>query len=358
MAVAPAAVSRASFGTLPDGREVEIHTLAAGDLTLRVATYGAIIVSLTAPDRDGTVDDLVLGHDTLEGYVAASPYFGAVVGRYGNRIARGRFALDGVEHQLETNDGPNHLHGGAVGFDKRLWKAEPCRGDGRAAVTLRLTSADGDQGYPGRLDASVTYALADDGTLTVDYRATTDRATPVNLTQHSYWNLAGRRSPTVLGHLLTVYADAFTPTDGELIPTGEIAPVSDTPFDFREPTAIGARVAQDHSQLRAAGGYDHNFVLREHTDGSGLRRAARVDEPLSGRRLEIRTTEPGLQLYSGNFLDGTIRGKGGRAYPHRGALCLETQHFPNSPNEPAFPSTILRPGEEYRSRTVFTLSTA
>jgi aldose 1-epimerase len=348
------------FGTLPDGRAVELYTLARGPLEVRIATHGATIVSLHAPDRDGVAGDVVLGFDALDGYLARSyldksPYFGAVVGRYGNRIARGRFTLDGVEHRLTTNDGPNHLHGGARGFDKRLWSAAPV--DGGAGVAMSLESPDGEEGYPGALSARVVYALPDDGVLSVDYAATTDRATPVNLTQHTYWNLTAGLAPTILGHVLTLHAEHYTPTDATLIPTGELAPVAGTPFDFRAPTGVGARVSHRHPQLEVAKGYDHNFVLASPA-ASGLRHAARVEEPLSGRVLDVHTTEPGIQFYSGNFLDGTIRGKGGRTYHHRGGLCLETQHFPDSPNHPAFPSTVLRPGEEYRSRTVFSFSTA
>ena len=348
------AVRRESFGTSPDGEPLELFTFAnAGGTELRVMTWGAIIVSLRTRDRHGALDDIVLGHDDAAGYARSAAYFGAVVGRYGNRIARGRFTLDGETHQLPLNDGMHHLHGGAHGFDRVTWRAEPFARDAARGVTLQHSSPDGDQGYPGALEARVTYTLGDDDTLTVDYRATTDRATPVNLTQHSYFNLTGAGRGTVLDHELTIHADRYTPVDATLIPTGELAPVAGTPFDFRDATPIGARVDADDAQLRHAGGYDHNFVLRRARNGE-LTHAAHLADPATGRTLDLHTTEPGLQFYSGNFLDGTVRGKGGRVYAHRGGLCLETQHFPDSPNHPHFPGTVLRPGAEYRSRTVFT----
>ena len=345
-------VARAPFGTAPDGRIVECFTLAnARGCEARIITYGAIVLSLRVPDRDGALDDVVLGHDDLEGYRTDSPYFGAVVGRYGNRIAHGRFTLDGRTYQLATNDGPNHLHGGVRGFDTAVWTpAIEERADG-AALVLRHRSPDGDEGYPGTLDAEVSYALTDRDELVVDYRATTDRPTHVNLAQHSYFNLAGAGRRDVLAHELTIHADSFVPVDATLIPTGALAPVAGTPFDFRTPRAIGARIGDDDEQLRNGRGYDHTLVLRR--TGAGLVHAARLADPQSGRTLDVHTTEPGVQLYSGNFLDGGIRGKGGRIYAQRSALCLETQHFPDSPNRPAFPSTVLRPGKEYRSRTVF-----
>jgi aldose 1-epimerase len=312
-------------------------------------TYGATIVSLETPDRDGRLGDVVLGYPSLDGYLAASPYFGAVVGRYGNRIAGARFTLDGTTYRLAANDGPNHLHGGVQGFDKVLWAGDTATTDSTAAVTFAYSSSAGEEGYPGTLTVAVRYTLGNDDALRVDYQATTDAATPVNLTQHSYFNLAG--AGEILGHVLTVAADRYTPVDSTLIPTGALAPVDGTPFDFRTPTAIGARIDLDHEQLRRGRGYDHNWVLNR-TD-SGLALAARVTEPTSGRTLTISTTEPGIQFYSGNFLDGSIRGKDGRRYVHRSGFCLETQHYPDSPNQPGFPSTILRPGATYRSTTVF-----
>jgi aldose 1-epimerase len=342
-------VARAPFGTMPSGEPVELFTLTNPQgIEVRAITYGGIIVSLRTPDRDGRPGDVVLGYDSLDGYLRESPYFGAIIGRYGNRIARARFTLDGRIHQLAANNGVNHLHGGVRGFDKVLWAGEPLTTDSTVGVVFTYVSPDGEEGYPGTLTARVTYTLTDDGRLEFDYLATTDRATPVNLTQHSYFNLAG--AGDILGHELMVAAGRYTPVDSTLIPTGELAPVDGTPFDFRIPTAIGARIGADHEQLANGLGYDHNFVLDR--DAPGLMLAARVVEPASGRTLDIWTTEPGLQFYSGNFLDGSITGKGGRVYGYRTGFCLETQHFPDSPNQPAFPSTILRPGAEYRSSTV------
>ena len=349
-------VTRAPFGRTPAGEAVEVFALTnAHGLRVRAITYGGVIVSLETPDRAGRRGDIVLGYDSLDGYLRSSPYFGAIVGRYGNRIAGGRFTLDGISYRLATNNGPNHLHGGVKGLDKVVWAAEPFSGDSSAGVAFSYTSPDGEEGYPGALRMRVTYTLTDRDELIVDYVATTDKATPVNLTQHSYFNLAGNGAGDILDHELTIDADSFTPVDSTLIPTGAIAPVAGTPFDFRAPVAIGARIAQDDPQLRNGRGYDHNFVLSRR--GTGLVHAARVTEPMSGRTLDIATTEPGIQFYSGNFLDGSITGKAG-VYGRHSGFCLETQHYPDSPNQPAFPSTILRPGEEYRSRTVFTFGVA
>jgi aldose 1-epimerase len=303
------------------------------------------------PDRSGHPADVVLGYDSLQGYLTASPYFGAIVGRYANRIARGRFTLDGRTYRLATNDGPNHLHGGVKGYDKVVWRARSFQRGDTAGVRLEHTSPDGDEGYPGTLRVAVTYTLTPANKLVVDYEAASDRPTPVNLSQHSYFNLSGEGSGDILQHVLTIRADRYTPVDTTLIPTGELAPVAGTPFDFRTPTAIGARISQSNVQLRRGKGYDHNFVLNR--TGTGLQHAHRVLDPRTGRTLDIATTEPGLQFYSGNFLDGSIAGKAGHVYGHRSAIVLETQHFPDSPNHPGFPSTILRPGREYRSRTVF-----
>jgi aldose 1-epimerase len=347
-----ARLTRTAFGTTGDGKSVDLFTLTnAAGIEVRAMTYGATILSLRVPDRQGRLDDIVLGYPTLAGYLEKSPYFGAIVGRYGNRIAKGRFRLDGKSHQLTTNDGPNHLHGGAKGFDKVVWTADTSQRDSSATLIMSYTSPAGEEGYPGTLQARVTYTLTDRNELRVDYFATTDAPTPVNLTQHSYFNLAGQGAGDILGHTLLIAADRYTPVDSTLIPTGEIAPVAGTPFDFRTATAIGARIEQNDVQLKRGRGYDHNWVLNR-TD-PGLVLAARLTEPATGRTLEVLTTEPGIQFYSGNFLDGTIAGKDGRVYRHRYGLCLETQHFPDSPNHPNFPSTILRPGQEYRSTTVF-----
>ena len=345
-------VSSADFGATPDGESVRIYTLTnSNGIEVRVITYGGIIVSLRTPDRDGNFDDIVLGFDSLEGYLAKHPYFGTLVGRYANRISGGRFTLDGVEYKLAQNNGENHIHGGIKGFDKVVWQATPLEATNGVGLVLEYRSADGEEGYPGALDVQVTYTLTGDNGLVCDYRATTDRATPINLTQHSYFNLAGQGTGNVLRHLLELNAAAFTPNNAELIPTGEVRPVEGTPFDFRTEMPIGARINSPDEQIQIGGGYDHNFVLNRTDEGPSL--AARVREPVTGRVMEVYTTEPGVQLYTGNFLDGTLTGKGGRVYGHRSGFCLETQHYPDSPNRPEFPSTILRPGETYESRTVF-----
>jgi aldose 1-epimerase len=345
-------VSRALFGTTQDSVAVEAYTLTnARGMSLRVLTYGAVIQSLLAPDAQGRAADVVLGFDDLRGYETQSPYFGAVVGRYANRIAAGRFTLDGKTYQLAKNNGPNSLHGGVRGFDKVVWEAASFQHGDSVGVVLTHTSPDGDEGYPGELHARVTYTLTPDDHVVIDYEATATRATPVNLSQHSYFNLAGAGSGDILDHVLQIDADRLTPVDTTLIPTGRLAPVAGTPFDFRTAIAIGARIAQSDPQLVAGKGYDHNWVVTR--AAPGLVHAATLVDPASGRTLDVATTEPGLQFYSGNFLDGTIRGKGGITYGHRAGLCLETQHFPDSPNHPGFPSTILRPGRTYRSRTVW-----
>jgi aldose 1-epimerase len=343
-------VTRESWGSVAEG-PVDRYTLDDGrGLRVRVLTYGAIVQSVEVPGRDGRPADVALGFGSVDGYVAhPGPYFGAVVGRYANRIAGGRFTLDGTTYELPINNGPNSLHGGAVGFDKRIWSAAE-RPDG---VVLTLVSPDGDQGYPGTLTATVTYTV-DGGALRIDYQATTDAPTVVNLTNHCYFNLAGEGSGDILGHLLRIDAARHTPVDGTLIPDGGPQPVDGTPMDFRAPTAIGARIRAATPQLLRAQGYDHNWVL----DGTGLRPVAQVTDPASGRTLTVHTTEPGLQFYSGNFLDGAFAGTGGRAYRQGDGLALETQHFPDSPNRPDFPSTVLRPGEEYTSTTVWEFGVA
>lgn len=347
-----ASVTRQPFGTTPDGKAVELFTLTnASAMQVRVMTYGGIVVSLKVPDRAGNLDDVVLGYDSLAGYVKSSPYFGAIVGRYGNRIAKGHFTLDGKTYSLAVNNGPNALHGGLRGFDKVVWAAEPITEDSVVGVALTYTSADGEEGYPGTLRAKVTYRLTPANELSVEYHATSDKATPVNLTNHSYFNLAGAGKGDILGHMLTLSADSMTPVDSTLIPTGAIVSVTGTPFDFRAAMAIGARIDSADAQLKNGGGYDHNFVLNR--TGPGLTHFAHVVETATGRTLDVSTTEPGVQFYTGNFLDGTNVGKGGAAYKKRSGFCLETQHYPDSPNHANFPSTILQPGAAYDSRTVF-----
>ena len=354
---APAApgITRAAFGNA-DGQPVETFTLRnAAGIEMRVISLGGIITHLKTPDRSGAMGDIVLGFDGIDGYLGQHPYFGAIIGRYGNRIGRARFTIDGTPYQLAANNGPNHLHGGMKGFDKVVWNAEPSVSADGQRVTFTRTSPDGEEGYPGALLVKVTYTLTDRNELAIDYEATTDKPTHVNLTHHSYFNLAGHNSGDILGHEMMIEADRYTPVDETLIPTGELASVANTPFDFRQPAAIGARIngrpeGPRHQQLTFGQGYDHNWVV----NGSAFRRVARVHEPKTGRTLEVATTEPGLQFYSGNFLDGSITGKEGAVYGHRTGFCLETQHFPDSPNKPSFPTTLLKPGETYRSRTVYT----
>ena len=353
------------FGATPDGTPVERWTLANGELTVRVLTYGGVIQTLEVPDADGEVENVVLGYPDLAGYVSDDdPYLGALIGRYGNRIAGGTFDLDGETYQLPLNNGPNTLHGGPEGFDDQVWTATDVTDDEVAALTLELVSPDGDQGFPGTLTTTVTYSLDADSRLSVHYEATTDAPTVVNLTQHTYWNLAGEGSGTIYDHELQIDASGFTPVDETLIPTGEIASVEGTPFDFREATAIGERIREADEQILFGQGYDHNWALDREDDGAregsdsedALEQAAVLHDPASGRTLTIATTEPGLQFYSGNFLDGTLVGTGGTVYRQGDGLALETQHFPDSPNQPGFPSTVLRPGEVYDSTTVFELS--
>ncbi len=338
-------IKRESWGTTSEG-PVDRYTLSGGGLTVRVLTYGGIVQSIEVPDRDGRIAGVVLGFDSLQGYLDnPGPYFGAIIGRFGNRIAAGRFTLDGAGFQVPVNDGPNSLHGGTTGFDKRIWSAEPSA-DG---LLLTHVSPDGDQGYPGELSVTVGYSLTGDG-LRIDYTATTDAPTVVNLTNHSYFNLAGEGSGHIYDHVLHLDADHYTPVDATAIPTGEIAPVEGTSMDFRTPTPIGARIRDAHPQLLYGQGYDHNWVLNG--QAGELRPAARVVDPGSGRTLTVHTTEPGVQFYSGNFLDGTMAGTSGRTYRQGDGLALETQHYPDSPNQAAFPSTVLRPGRTYRSTTV------
>lgn len=324
-------------------------------LEVRFLGYGGTIASVLVPDRRGDRADVTPGFDTIEGYRADCRYFGALIGRYANRIANGRFAIDGRSYQLPINDPPNHLHGGPNGFNRREWRVAQFRDRGRSGAVLCCTSVDGDEGYPGSLCARVTYALTDDDELVIDYTAIADAATPVNLTQHAYWNLAGHDAGDVLDHELTLHATYFTPVDETLIPTGVLRGVTGTPFDFSTPRALGERIGADDRQLKIGGGYDHNFVIN-HAEPGDLTFAARLRDPRSGRVLEIFTTEPGMQLYSGNGMQNGRPGKGGYAYPRFGAVALETQHFPDSPNHPHFPSTLLVPDQEYTSRTIYRFS--
>ena len=349
-------VRKESFGKTGDGRPVDLYTLTnSKGMQVRAMTYGGIIVSIRVPDKSGKIQDVVLGYDTVEGYLANPAYFGAIVGRYANRIANGTFTLDGVKYTLAKNDGQNSLHGGKVGFNKELWEGKQFESAKGVGVEFSLLSKDGEEGYPGNLKVKVRYTLTDDNQLMLDYEATTDKATPLNLSQHSYFNLAGEGSGDILQHHLMLNADRFTPVDKTLIPTGELRAVQGTPLDFTKPTAIGARIDEDYEQLVIGHGYDHNFVINRKDDSLTL--AARVHEPTSGRVLEVYTTEPGVQFYSGNFLDGTITGKQGHVYKRRNGFCLETQHFPDSPNHPDFPSTILKPGTTFHSQTIFKFST-
>jgi aldose 1-epimerase len=342
-------VARQAFGRTSEGTPVDLYSVADGKIEVRIITYGAIIVSLRTPDRNGKLDDVVLGCDSVEKYEAQTAHFGGIVGRYANRIAHGSFQLDGHTYSIPKNDGDNALHGGIRGFDKVVWAAKEIR-DG---VELTYVSKDGDQGFPGTLTTTVGYTLSGSA-LKIEYSATTDKDTVLNLTNHSYFNLAGQGKGDVLRHVLKIDAGRMTPVDAALIPTGELKSVEGTPFDFRKPHTIGERIDADDAQLRLGKGYDHNFVL-DHSPGQ-LAEAAEVYEPATGRILQVLTTEPGLQLYTGNFLDGSITGKEGRVYNRRFAFCLETQHFPDSPNHPAFPSTELKPGQKFHSVTVFQFS--
>ena len=342
-------IETSEFGTI-DGQSVSLFTLVnESGASVGITEYGGIVVSLEVPDRDGVLGDVVLGFDTLDAYVSDTPYFGAITGRYANRIAKGRFELDGEGYQLPVNNGPNSLHGGIKGFDKVVWKGTPTAdGDG---VEMVYVSADGEEGYPGELSCKVTYTWTDGNELRIDYEATTDKPTVVNLTNHSYFNLRDGGATPILDHEMMISAEAYTPVDETSIPSGPIAPLEGTPLDFSTPTAVGARIDQDHEQLRFGAGYDHNYVISREGEGEAL--AATVYDPDSGRAMDVLTEEPGVQFYSGNFLDGHLVGKGGVSYGHRSGFCLETQHFPDSPNRPDFPSTVLRPGETYATATTY-----
>jgi aldose 1-epimerase len=347
-----ARVTRQPFGVTKDGKRVDLFTLRnKGGMEARITNYGGIVVSLLVPDRTGKPGDVVLGYDKLDDYIADNPYFGALIGRYGNRISNARFTLDGVEHVLAANDGPNHLHGGVKGYDKVVWDAEVGSGKEGPALRLKYVSPDGEEGYPGALLVNVTYTLTDANELKIEYSAVGDKPTVVNLTHHSYFNLAGEGNGTILDHLLMIDAGDWTPVGPGLIPTGEVKSVEGTPLDFRTPTRIGERIQADDEQLKLAGGYDHNWVLNKSTNTLTL--AARVEEPSSGRIMEVWTTEPALQFYSGNFLTGKNIGKKAHPYVHRSGFCLESQHYPDSPNRTEFPSTVLDPGRKYSTMTLY-----
>jgi aldose 1-epimerase len=347
-------ISQAPFGKTTDGTPVEIYTLRNGHgMEARIMTYGGIVASLKVPDKNGKFSDVVLGYDNLDDYVKNNPFFGALVGRYGNRIAKGKFTLGGKEYMLALNNAPNNLHGGPIGFDKRAWKvARADVGPEGPGLELTYLSKDGDQGFPGNLNVTAIYTLTDDNGLRLDYTATTDKATLCNLTQHSYFNLAGKGD--VLNHLAFINSDKFTPVDNTLIPTGELKPVAGTPFDFRTVTAIGARINADDEQIKFGSGYDHNWVVNKPLGKLGL--VARVTEPTTGRAMEVWSTEPGVQFYTGNFLDGSITGKGGWVYQRRNGFCFEPQHYPDSPNHPQFPSAELKPGQTYQNTIIYKFS--
>lgn len=352
--VPQAIISRASFGKLQDGTEVSLYTLTNTMGTkMTVTNYGGIIVSILTEDKDGNFEDVVLGFDSLSQYEKSNPFFGCIVGRYGNRIAKGKFQLDGQTYNLAINNDPNHLHGGLKGFDKVVWDAEDSSGPEGAVLKLKYTSKDMEEGYPGNLETEVTYTLTNDNELKIDYKATTDKKTVVNLTNHSYFNLSGNTKTDILGHELMIAASKFLPVDKTLIPTGQLQDVKGTPFDFTTPFAVGERINDSHPQLQSGGGYDHCWVFDELSIASP---GATVYDSASGRFLEMFTTEPGVQFYSGNFLTGSLTGKFGTVYKKRMGLCLETQHYPDSPNRPSFPTTVLNPGDVYKSQTIYKFS--
>jgi aldose 1-epimerase len=346
-------IAKSDFGKTAEGQVSELYTLTnSKGMKVTITNYGGRVVSIVAPDRQGKMGDVVLGFDNLDGYLGNNPYFGALVGRYGNRIANAQFKLDGKVNKLAQNNGPNSLHGGNKGFDKVLWSAKEYSKN-PPAIEVTYVSQDGEEGYPGKLTAKVIYTLTDANELKIDYTATTDKDTVLNLTNHSYFNLSGEGNGDILKHEMMLNAERFTPVNSTLIPTGELRKVEGTPFDFRKPMAIGARIDGDDEQLKFGGGYDHNYVL----NGHGLKLAARVTDTESGRVMEVLTTQPGIQFYTGNFLDGTVQGKGGKVYPRRSAFCLETQHFPDSPNQSKFPTSELKPGQAYHHTTIYKFST-
>jgi aldose 1-epimerase len=348
-------IVQADFGKTPNGQTAQLFTLVnKKGMRVKLTNYGGIVTSLEVPDRNGKLGDVVLGYENLDGYIKSSPYFGCLVGRYGNRIAKGKFKIAGKEYTLATNNGPNALHGGIKGFDKVLWAANPMETKDGPAVELTYTSKDGEEGYPGSLKVKAVYTLTNDNALQLEYTATTDQETVLNLTHHSYFNLKGAGSGDILGHEMMINAKQFTPVDETLITTGELRSVKGTPMDFTKSTVIGARIDQKDEQLTFGKGYDHNWVVDKKSGELGL--AARLYEPSTGRVMEVLSTEPGVQFYAGNFLDGTITGKGGKVYQLRNGLCLEPQHYPDTPNKPTFPSAVLKPGETYRNTIVYKFS--
>jgi aldose 1-epimerase len=352
IAHAQATITKESFGKTSAGENIDLYTLRnVHGVEAKITNYGGIVVSLSVPDRNGKFDDVVLGFNDLDSYLKPHPDFGALIGRYGNRIAKGRFTLNGVEYKLAVNNGENHLHGGIKGFDKVIWTGKGIKTPAGPAVVLNYLSKDGEEGYPGNLRVNVVYTLTNKDELRIAYTATTDKDTVINLTHHSYFNLLGEGKGDILNHRLRINADRFVPTDAGSIPTGELRKVAGTPFDFLKPTAIGGRINQDDEQLKFGSGYDHTWIINGRA--GTLRFAAAAQEPTTGRVLEVWTTEPGMQLYTGNFLDGTLTGKSGKLYPRRSGFCLETQHYPDSPNQPSFPTTTLKRGATYRSTTIY-----
>ena len=348
-----ASIGERTFGTTTEGVDVKLYTLRnSHGAEVSICNYGGLVTSLKVPDKNGSFGDVVLGYDNLADYIKSSPYFGALIGRYGNRIAKGQFSLDGKDYTLATNNGPNTLHGGLKGFDKVVWQARAYQSESGPSLELTYLSKDGEEGYPGNLSVKAVYTLTEDNALKLEYTATTDKDTIANLTHHSYFNLAGNGD--VLNHVVMIDADKFTPVDSTLIPTGELKPVEGTPFDFRTPTAVGARIGQNDEQLKLGHGYDHNWIINDYT--GKVRLMAHVYEPTSGRVLEVFSSEPGLQFYSGNFLDGTLKGKGGWVYQFRDGFCMEPQHFPDSPNKPNFPSVVLKPGTVCHNTIIYRFS--
>ena len=349
-------ITKAPFGKTGDGQAVDLYTLSnPSGMKAKITNYGGIVTELHVPDKNGDNGDVVLGYDKLSSYIEASPYFGCITGRYANRIAKGRFTIDGNEYKLATNNGDNHLHGGVAGLDKKVWSAKEVKGVGRAGIEFSYLSPDGEEGYPGNLHCKVTYWLTVQNEIEIQYEATTDKSTHLNLTHHSYFNLAGAGSGDILDHEVELFADKFVPTDATNIPLGELAPVKGTPFDFLTPHKIGARIGEKNQQLKVGLGYDHNWVIN--STGKGIELAARVTEEKSGRVMEVLTDQPGIQFYTGNFLDGSNVGKGGNVYKHRNAFCLETQKFPDSPNNASYPSSLLEPGQTYRHVCIYRFST-